>query len=40
MFWWEALVRMRCHARFLLKGHKHPVVRELHALRGKIRIWN
>jgi 1-acyl-sn-glycerol-3-phosphate acyltransferase len=40
MFWWEALVHMRCHARFLIKGHKHPVVQELHELRSRIRIWN
>jgi 1-acyl-sn-glycerol-3-phosphate acyltransferase len=39
IFWWEALVRMLCHARYLLMGQKHPVVRELHALRGRIAFW-
>ena len=40
MFWWESLVRMLCHARYLIKGHKHPVIRELHDLRGRIAIWD
>ncbi len=38
--WWEAFEHMLCHARYLARGKKDPVVLELLELRERIAFWD
>jgi hypothetical protein len=40
IFWWEAFEHMLCHARYLIRGRKSPLVQELTALRARIAFWD